>query len=277
MLSQSITIPPKKLNSKSYMGSKKRKPLGSLALKLATDRGEYHQKVFVSMIAGGRRRCTGGPDAPPAQDSHPVLPRKNPDVLKAIIAIQHWARRLLARRKLSRKMQQNSGAPVREELALLRENLRRISVQRSPSHSPTMTKGKLSVKSGFRDAVEVSQGNNVISTKDEKGNTPLYYAVKSNRLWLCEHLILKGADVNARNEGGNTALHAAMQTAREELASLLIEHGADLHATNDRGETPVVVAPAAILRGLRIHRVPLKAAKSRLEGKPSVDLRVKGA
>lgn len=46
--------------------------------------------------------------------------------------------------------------------------------------------------------------------KDEKGNTPLYYAVENKSYDIVKALLRIGVDVNVKNEFGNTALHRAM-------------------------------------------------------------------
>jgi ankyrin repeat protein len=67
--------------------------------------------------------------------------------------------------------------------------------------------------------------------------TPLHSAAAGNQYEICEALIAKGANVNARQEGGFTPLHSAAQNGNLALVELLLKHGADPHAKTDDGKT----------------------------------------
>ncbi|EAX92875.1 ankyrin repeat protein, putative [Trichomonas vaginalis G3] len=63
-----------------------------------------------------------------------------------------------------------------------------------------------------------------------------------NLLPLCEYLLSKGADINAKNELGETCLFSAANYGNAELIEFLISHGADVNARNDNKCTPLFEA-----------------------------------
>ena len=69
--------------------------------------------------------------------------------------------------------------------------------------------------------------------------TPLHSAVAHNHVEICENLLSKGADVNAKQENNFTPLHEAAQNGSTALAKLLLEHGAQVNAGTDDSRTPL--------------------------------------
>jgi hypothetical protein len=66
-----------------------------------------------------------------------------------------------------------------------------------------------------------------VDLKDNQGNTPLMYAVRSSFLDGARLLIAKGAQVNAANSLGETPLIIAVQTRNVPMTRLLLTEGAD--------------------------------------------------
>lgn len=94
------------------------------------------------------------------------------------------------------------------------------------------------------DALEyfITQGMDAFAI-DADGQTPLHYAVRSNRRAVVKYLLLKAGfrlidkgHVNARDVNGLTALHLASDTA---IARLLIQAGADVMARDVNRKTPL--------------------------------------
>jgi ankyrin repeat protein len=85
-----------------------------------------------------------------------------------------------------------------------------------------------------------------INARDEKGNTPLYYAVETRTgtpgLELVRLLLDTGAAADERNAGGATALLRAVQAGKVPETALLLSRGADPDAADGRGMTPRTAA-----------------------------------
>ena len=77
-----------------------------------------------------------------------------------------------------------------------------------------------------------------INETDERGFTPLLYAIMNNHSKIAKELILKGADVNTANKFDCTPLLAAAMQG-DEILELLLIHGADINKN-----APLVLASA---------------------------------
>ncbi len=90
-----------------------------------------------------------------------------------------------------------------------------------------------------------------VNIRNEKGETPLYSAVRFRRsgIRLLECLLGAGANVNVKATNGNTPLHMAAPS-KFEIAEWLINKGADVNAKNESGRIPLHAAPEWGDRGL---------------------------
>eukprot|EP00730_Choanoeca_flexa_P003016 TRINITY_DN11260_c0_g6_i1.p1 TRINITY_DN11260_c0_g6~~TRINITY_DN11260_c0_g6_i1.p1 ORF type:complete len:717 (+),score=119.59 TRINITY_DN11260_c0_g6_i1:254-2152(+) len=68
--------------------------------------------------------------------------------------------------------------------------------------------------------------------------TPLHLTCRYGRLAVCEMLIRKGADIEAKAKDNRTPLHYAFGTGNLAIAEMLISKGADLEALDHREMTP---------------------------------------
>ena len=83
------------------------------------------------------------------------------------------------------------------------------------------------------------------NAKDNKGWSPIHYAVFRNHSSIVEQLIAKGGDVNARTGDGTgyTPLHLACYCGIPEIVALLIRNGADFCSKDDKGNMPFDLLP----------------------------------
>ena len=74
------------------------------------------------------------------------------------------------------------------------------------------------------------------------GATPLHIAANQSMTETAEHLVERGAKVNARLPSGGTPLLLAVTFKNPALARFLVEHGADVNIQANGGLTPVIMA-----------------------------------
>jgi ankyrin repeat protein len=78
------------------------------------------------------------------------------------------------------------------------------------------------VKDGDIDRVRllIAQGAD-INTRDNRGGTPLHWAVYYNRKEIAKLLLMQGADINIKDKNGLTAIDVARINRRKEILDLL--------------------------------------------------------
>ncbi len=77
-----------------------------------------------------------------------------------------------------------------------------------------------------------------INISNEKGITPLMYAVSYSNSEIVKYLIDNKADVNAKNNMGTTVLMFACSYSQDsKIIDLLIDNGADINIENSNGKT----------------------------------------
>ena len=83
-----------------------------------------------------------------------------------------------------------------------------------------------------------------LDTRDEEGNSPLFYAIFFTKLSCVENLVERGADVHARNNHRECCLHRFFRSdchgsddlvEEVQLLVFLIRNGADIDAVDDQG------------------------------------------
>merc|ERR1711988_597927 len=78
--------------------------------------------------------------------------------------------------------------------------------------------------------------------QDQKGITPLGYAIGANRIAVVKLLLDNRANPFAVDAAGNSGLHYAAGYGRKELVEYLLKIGANVSRTNANGQTPLAVA-----------------------------------
>merc|ERR1719437_158982 len=81
-----------------------------------------------------------------------------------------------------------------------------------------------------------------LDTQDQKGITPLGYAVGANRIAVVKLLLDKRANAYAVDATGNSGLHYAAGYGRKELLEYLVKTGMPANLSNSKGQTPLAVA-----------------------------------
>ena len=77
-----------------------------------------------------------------------------------------------------------------------------------------------------------------INISNEKGITPLMYAVSYSNIEIVKYLIDNEADVNSKNNMGNTVLmFACSYSSSPKIIDLLIDNGADVNIKNSKDKT----------------------------------------
>jgi ankyrin repeat protein len=88
----------------------------------------------------------------------------------------------------------------------------------------------------------LAAGADVNGRDDERGVTPLFFAVATGHRTLVGILLAKGADINAKGYEGVTPLYIAAKLDRTEVAELLVAHGAEVDSRTKSGHTPLTMA-----------------------------------
>ncbi len=91
----------------------------------------------------------------------------------------------------------------------------------------------------IRVKVEADIGSDIGS---DKATQDLWRLAETDDSEQLEHILARGADINARNGDGVTALVRAAYNGRLQMVRALIDHGADLNATREDGFTPLGLA-----------------------------------
>lgn len=98
-----------------------------------------------------------------------------------------------------------------------------------------------------------------VDVQDEKGNTPLMYAVYQGNYKIVEYLVDKGTNVNQKNNEGKTPLHETAgytymgvdgYEGRKSILKLLIDNNANINEKDKDGNTPLHYAIFKMHNGL---------------------------
>merc|ERR1719203_125710 len=96
-----------------------------------------------------------------------------------------------------------------------------------------------------------------LDAQDQKGITPLGYAIGANRIAVVKLLLDSRANPFAVDANGNSGLHYAAGYGRKELVEYLVKTGASVNQANAQGQTPFSVATVnrheAVIQVLRAH------------------------
>ena len=117
---------------------------------------------------------------------------------------------------------------------------------------------------------------NDVNEKDDKGNSPLYYAGKNGSLEFCKFLINLGASVNEPCSHGDTPMHMACASNNLDVIMLFIEHKASFNSINNGGLTPLANLSENNLRKLDLTEGIVSLNKKANNSPKNDNLLVKG-
>ncbi|MHC1704037.1 MAG: ankyrin repeat domain-containing protein [Tenuifilaceae bacterium] len=100
------------------------------------------------------------------------------------------------------------------------------------------------IKSGNLKTIKsmVAKDSQLMQSKDEVGNTPLHFAIASQKIDIVKFLIDKGSDVNITSNTGETPLHIAAKLRMNDIVLLLISKGAKIDINDGANYTPLTNA-----------------------------------
>lgn len=106
----------------------------------------------------------------------------------------------------------------------------------------------LAAAKGHDDIVNLLLGHEdiQINLANKDGNTPLFYAVHSEKGSVVSDLIKHGADVNYQDRLGNTPIMCALSLGFVDILNELINAKANLNLKNNNGRTPLMFLAAKI-------------------------------
>lgn len=81
-----------------------------------------------------------------------------------------------------------------------------------------------------------------VQNQNNKGETPLFKAMKHSRIDLAQLLLKAGADVNQGDKNNDTPLHYAVKNQMVLEGKFLLYHGADSHQKNSEGRSAYDIA-----------------------------------
>jgi ankyrin repeat protein len=92
-----------------------------------------------------------------------------------------------------------------------------------------------------------------VNARDDRGRTPLHWAIWKMNLEYAKALLEAGADINAKDQGGRTPLLDGVWHA--ELTRFLIDAGADVNLADEEGKTPLMLAAEEYTAGEQVRRL----------------------
>jgi pectate lyase len=122
-------------------------------------------------------------------------------------------------------------APIDIALAANRKDVIDLFVERGAVPSSIHAAARLGVLAGVKALLE--QGVDV-NAQDDKGITPLHYAVQGDHRELVELLIVNGADINSKDKEGYTSLYYAVWNEDKDMVEFLVTKGADIHLVPEK-------------------------------------------
>ena len=81
---------------------------------------------------------------------------------------------------------------------------------------------------------------------DHRNKTPLFYAIKSNKVDFIEKLLSSGTNLEHRDDKLSTVLYSSIAYCKTVVVELLLRKGADVNIKSSLGRTPLAKAGGLI-------------------------------
>eukprot|EP01022_Parablepharisma_sp_SALTPOND_P002944 TRINITY_DN1116_c0_g1_i1.p2 TRINITY_DN1116_c0_g1~~TRINITY_DN1116_c0_g1_i1.p2 ORF type:complete len:400 (-),score=18.72 TRINITY_DN1116_c0_g1_i1:1231-2430(-) len=189
--------------------------------------------------------------------------RKLYDMIAAVVKIQRWFKRRRMLRKLKSckankttflnlNIENRKGSIVKLTQS---PNMRLVRKHEKMLISKIMEAAKLNTVHYLKKKEQNNQLRpQYINIKDQKGNTPLYYAASANYVEVVKMLLKNGANPNTACENGDTALHAAFKGNYKESVGLLLYYRANPEVPNSENKTPLFYAVPETAKRFGVHK-----------------------
>ena len=123
---------------------------------------------------------------------------------------------------------------------IIKNNNAKQELDHPKPKSLLITTSKLPVKSLFQILLK---NPNLVNTIDNNGETLLTYAIKQNKIDICQLILTSNIiDLSYQDKNGNSYLHLAVMESLEGIVKSLIEKGIYLNIQNNDGNTPLHIA-----------------------------------
>jgi ankyrin repeat protein len=76
-----------------------------------------------------------------------------------------------------------------------------------------------------------------VNSRDQNGNTPLFYAITRDNFNIVELLVKNGSNVDTKNKADNTPLFYAITIKNPDIIEFLVQKGANINAQDKQGKT----------------------------------------
>ncbi|KAG1703080.1 hypothetical protein DVH05_007993 [Phytophthora capsici] len=144
-------------------------------------------------------------------------PMNSPYQKYSFMQLSHLLELVLEMRKAKRLVSE-SDAEMRALIADVGVSFARFSDSLDKLHEEAIT---------LQDLLQIC-GHPLVLSRDAAGNTPLHYAAEGGHLTLSKLLLANGANINAQNKSGETPLHFAIASQRHGVCLHFVENHADV-------------------------------------------------
>ncbi len=113
-----------------------------------------------------------------------------------------------------------------------------INIALANGESPLHT----ALRKNYIPIVRYLMGKNAVISVDNKGLTPLHYAVSGGYIDIAEQILALEAEIELPDQLGNTPLHYAAMSGQLDMTAFLLLKGADPYVRNGKQQTPSILA-----------------------------------